>query len=76
MIAQIFVYGESLESFIVSIIVPDQENVLKWAKHKGMGNSSYDEILQNKDLKAAISKEIEDMAKEYKLNSLEKVKKF
>lgn len=32
-IAQCFVYGDSLQSYLVGIIVPDQEYLLRWAKN-------------------------------------------
>lgn len=35
-LAQVFIYGDSLQSFLVAVFVPDKPNVLKWAKNNGM----------------------------------------
>jgi len=34
-IAQTFVYGDSLRSYTVAVIVPDVDNLKKWAKENG-----------------------------------------
>ena len=36
MVGQIFVDGNSLESFVVAIVVPDAESALSWAKKNGL----------------------------------------
>lgn len=35
LVAQSFVYGDSLKSFIVAVIVPDHEALEAWAKVNG-----------------------------------------
>lgn len=35
-VAQIFVFGNSLESQLVAVVVPDQENLTQWAKGEGI----------------------------------------
>jgi len=39
-VAQSFVYGDSLQSFLVAIVVPDEEILVPWAKEKGIGSKS------------------------------------
>jgi len=34
-VAQIFVHGDSIEAFVVAIVVPDEPNLLKWASAEG-----------------------------------------
>lgn len=34
-IKQAFIYGDSLQSYLVAIFVPEKPNVLKWAKEAG-----------------------------------------
>jgi len=35
-VAQIFVYGNSLQNFLVAIVVPDPEQVISWAQSQGI----------------------------------------
>jgi long-chain acyl-CoA synthetase len=70
-IAQIFVYGDSLQNFLVSIIVPDMIQVKAFADQKGLSEA---EVLASKEYKDIIMKAMEGKAKEYALNSLERIK--
>jgi len=36
-----FIHGESLQSYIVAIVVPDKEVVDKWAPANGINASDY-----------------------------------
>lgn len=36
LVANIFVYGDSLQPFLVAIVVPDVDQVAKWAKQNGV----------------------------------------
>ncbi len=71
MIAQIFVYGDSLQNFLVSIIVPDMVQVKAFADQKSISEA---EVLASKEYKDIIIKAMEAKAKEYALNSLERIK--
>ena len=35
-LTQIFVYGDSFQTYIIAIIVPNKEKVMKWAAEKGI----------------------------------------
>jgi long-chain acyl-CoA synthetase len=70
-IAQIFVYGDSLQNFLVSIIVPDMIQVKAFAEQKGLSEA---QVLAGKEYKDIIIKAMEAKAKEYALNSLERIK--
>jgi long-chain acyl-CoA synthetase len=76
LIAQIFVYGDSLESFIIAVVVPEKDHVLKWAKNQSLPVEDYEQLLQSNELKKEIIKEMDAKAKEYNLTGLEKVKKL
>lgn len=83
LIAQAFVHGNSLKNFLVAIMVPDPDNVAKWAKEKGLtgDEASLDALCApgsaaGAELKADIAQEMEKFAKEYKLFGFERVKKF
>ncbi|KFO90155.1 Long-chain-fatty-acid--CoA ligase 1 [Buceros rhinoceros silvestris] len=72
-IAQVFVHGESLQAFLVAIVVPDPETLCNWAKKKGF-ESSYEELCKNKDLKKHILEDMLRIGKESGLKSFEQVK--
>ncbi|OQS07573.1 long-chain-fatty-acid-CoA ligase [Thraustotheca clavata] len=74
-VAQIFLYGDSLQSCVVAIIVPDPEAVQAWAASKSISDgSNLDAMVKRADLKAAILSSMNEMAKEGKLNGFECVK--
>ncbi|KFQ54381.1 Long-chain-fatty-acid--CoA ligase 1 [Pelecanus crispus] len=72
-LAQVFVHGESLQSFLVAIVVPDPETLRNWAKKKGF-EGSYEELCKNKDLKKHILEDMVRIGKESGLKSFEQVK--
>ncbi|NWR63071.1 ACSL1 ligase, partial [Bucorvus abyssinicus] len=72
-IAQVFVHGESLQAFLVAIVVPDPETLGIWAKKKGF-EGSYEELCKTKDLKKHILEDMLRIGKESGLKSFEQVK--
>ncbi|XP_033985411.1 long-chain-fatty-acid--CoA ligase 1a isoform X1 [Trematomus bernacchii] len=72
-VAQIFVYGESLQACLVGIVVPDPDFLPIWMKKKGI-EGSYSELCSNKDVKSAILEDILRLGKEAGLKSFEQVK--
>ncbi|NWW54637.1 ACSL1 ligase, partial [Pedionomus torquatus] len=72
-LAQVFVHGESLQAFLVAIVVPDPETLRSWAKKKGF-DGSYEELCKNKDLKKHILEDMLRIGKESGLKSFEQVK--
>ncbi|XP_065452859.1 long-chain-fatty-acid--CoA ligase 1 isoform X3 [Chrysemys picta bellii] len=72
-VAQVFVYGESLQAFLIAIVVPDAETLSSWAKKKGF-EGSYEELCKNKDLKKYILEDMLKVGKESGLKSFEQVK--
>ncbi|XP_074807329.1 long-chain-fatty-acid--CoA ligase 1 isoform X2 [Natator depressus] len=72
-VAQVFVYGESLQAFLIAIVVPDAETLSNWAKKKGF-EGSYEELCKNKDLKKHILEDMLKVGKESGLKSFEQVK--
>ena len=76
-INQIHVHGDSLQSFLVAIIVPDFEIVKKWANSKEevkIGDSE-DEICQSQDVIKQILLSMNELATANKFNGLERIKK-
>lgn len=56
---QIFVYGDSHNSYLVAIVVPEKSEIKSWAKSNN-GVENMEELLENEDLKEAI---VEDLNK-------------
>ena len=74
-IAQIMVYGHSLQNCCVGIVVPDKEVLTKWAADNGKTMENIFET-QDDDYKKVIMAEINDLGRLRNLNSLEKPKEI
>ncbi|KAF1319452.1 Long-chain-fatty-acid-coa ligase, partial [Globisporangium splendens] len=71
-VAQIYVHGDSLQNYLVGVVVPDQEIIAKWAASQGKG---VDEIDQD-ELKKLILDDMEQVGKAAKLFRFERVQKL
>ena len=67
LVSQIFVYGDSLRSFLVAMIVAEHSGVMIWAKEHGMTDKSFEDLCKSPELKAAMK---EDFARLMKENGL------
>uniref|UniRef100_A0A8C2JSA2 Arachidonate--CoA ligase n=1 Tax=Cyprinus carpio TaxID=7962 RepID=A0A8C2JSA2_CYPCA len=72
-VSQLYVHGDSLQSCLVGIIVPDPEVLPSWAQKKGFGGC-YDELCGNKEIKKAILDDMVRLGKASGLHSFEQVK--
>ncbi|XP_041088297.1 long-chain-fatty-acid--CoA ligase 6-like isoform X1 [Polyodon spathula] len=70
---QVFVHGDSLQSHLIGIVVPDPEVFPGWAQEKGIVGS-YDELCSNQEVKEAILEDMTRLGKEAGLKSFEQVK--
>ena len=50
MIAEMFLYGDSMQSFCVSVISPNKDAILGIAKAKNI-EGSYEELCKNKEIR-------------------------
>lgn len=77
LVAQMFVYGHSLENWLVAVAVIDPETLEPWCASKDL---NFDEVKANingyPDLKADVFAQMAELHTANKLNSLEKVKKL
>ena len=73
MIAQCFIYGDSLKNSCVSIIVPEEKWVQEWAQQKGI-EGDFAALCKNAELLKEITADVTRLATENKLSSLEKPK--
>uniref|UniRef100_A0A8C1W6N2 Long-chain-fatty-acid--CoA ligase n=1 Tax=Cyprinus carpio TaxID=7962 RepID=A0A8C1W6N2_CYPCA len=72
-VSQLYVHGDSLQSCLVGIIVPDPEVLPSWAQKKGFGGC-YEELCGNKEIKKAILDDMVRLGKASGLHSFEQVK--
>ena len=69
----IFVVGEN-QKFAAALIVPDFEHLRTWCRKNGFTYSTDTEMIQNKEVKSQIKKEIDRLNKHF--GDFEQIKKF
>lgn len=82
LIAQCFVHGDSLQSYLVAVVVPDEEPVRTWAAQRANGDNSdpclatasMEQLCQDSQLHQAILQQIQEVSKEAKLQGFETVR--
>ncbi|XP_060736644.1 long-chain-fatty-acid--CoA ligase 6 isoform X1 [Tachysurus vachellii] len=72
-VLQVFVHGDSLQSYLIGIVVPDPEVFVNWVKERGIVGS-YEELCQNPDVKKAVLEDMTAVGKKAGLKSFEQVK--
>jgi long-chain acyl-CoA synthetase len=75
-IAQMFLYGDSLRSACVAVVIPDEEVLVKWATDNGRGNVSFDDLCLDEDVKRMIFDDLQSVGRKDGLNSLEIVREY
>eukprot|EP00931_Biecheleriopsis_adriatica_P038483 TRINITY_DN22034_c0_g1_i1.p1 TRINITY_DN22034_c0_g1~~TRINITY_DN22034_c0_g1_i1.p1 ORF type:complete len:680 (+),score=143.70 TRINITY_DN22034_c0_g1_i1:55-2094(+) len=73
LVMQNFVYGDSLKTELVAIVVPDQEQAMAWAKQKGLQKSLPD-LCRDESFQKAVLGALEQLARKAKLAGFEVVK--
>ncbi|KAI3382006.1 hypothetical protein SNEBB_002217 [Seison nebaliae] len=80
LIAQVFVYGTSLQSYLVGLIFPDFEALPQWMKDKGgkfgYSESKKDKIFATDEFQKFLVDDMTTMAKQAGLNTFETIKRF
>ncbi|MEE6486882.1 hypothetical protein FKM82_014721 [Ascaphus truei] len=72
-VAQVFVHGDSLQSCLVGVVIPDPEVLPELAAKLGQ-KGSYEELCKNPAVKKAIIADMVKLGKQAGLNSFEQVK--
>ncbi|XP_041317184.1 long-chain-fatty-acid--CoA ligase 5 isoform X1 [Pyrgilauda ruficollis] len=72
-VAQVFVHGESLRSYLIGIVVPDAEMLPEFAAKLGV-KGSFEELCKNPAVKKAILDDMIRLGREAGLKSFEQVK--
>ena len=73
LVAQMFVFGDSLKPALVAIVVPDKEVFEKWAKEQSFPGE-YKEQVSNQTVVASFFKEINSFARSSDLKGFECVR--
>lgn len=73
-VAQSFVHGDGLEANLVGIVVPDEEELLAWAKKTKFEFKDYNELVSNPKIKTMILEDMLQIGKEAQLKGFEQVK--
>ncbi|XP_062905467.1 long-chain-fatty-acid--CoA ligase 1-like isoform X2 [Mobula hypostoma] len=72
-VAQVFVHGDSLQAFLVGIVIPDPEVLTDWALKRNI-KGSFEDLCKNEALKDAILVNLLTIGKEAGLKTFEQVK--
>ena len=76
LVGQTFVHGDSFQTYLVAIVVPDEEPVRAWAKEKipNAANAPFAELCKNEKLHQEILSEVKRVSKLNGLHGFETVK--
>ncbi|KAG0293702.1 Long chain acyl-CoA synthetase 7 peroxisomal [Linnemannia gamsii] len=74
LVAQIFVYGHSLQATLVGVVVPDADTLKLWANENKLGNKSYEELCAEPLVRTTLQKELAVFGKESDLKGFEILK--
>nr|CCA16850.1 longchainfattyacidCoA ligase putative [Albugo laibachii Nc14] len=79
-VAQVFIYGDSLQSSLVAIVVPDPESAENWAVSKGItfgkDANCVMKLVQNPEFLKTVLADLEELAKQARLNKFEWAKRI
>ncbi|CAF0748103.1 unnamed protein product [Brachionus calyciflorus] len=72
-VAQVFIYGNSLKSSLVSIIVPEETVVYEWAKQNNV-EANFIDLCKNSELKKTIIQDVSQIGKAGGLKGFEQAR--
>ncbi|KAG0006567.1 hypothetical protein BGZ65_006565 [Modicella reniformis] len=73
-VAQVFVYGHSLEASLVGVVVPDAEMLKLWANENGLGDKSFEELCAQPLVRTTLLGELGAFGRENDLKGFEILK--
>ena len=74
LVAQAFVYGDSLQATLVGVVVPDEDVIKMWASENGLGGKSFAELCKDESVKKHFLKTLVDYGKKDGLKGFENIK--
>ncbi|CAD5221891.1 unnamed protein product [Bursaphelenchus xylophilus] len=75
-VQQAYVDGDSLEPYLVAVIVPEAKELIKWYKAQTGEDKSLKEICEDQKVVDHVFEQVIEIGKKNKLNSIEQVKKI
>jgi len=77
-VGNIFVHGNSDETYLVAVVYPDPEVLERWAIQNGLRSitNNLEALIKEPGVKSVIEKDMERIVTEEQLQGFEKVKKF
>jgi len=76
LVGQVFVYGDSLHSMLVAIVVPDPDTLKAWAKKNGHEGKALKDLAALPDVKKLLKEQMAAEAKSSKLQSFENAREI
>ncbi|GBC09115.1 hypothetical protein RclHR1_08610002 [Rhizophagus clarus] len=74
LLAQLFIYGDPLRSYLVGIVVPNPELFVPWANELLGGTYEFEELVKNKKVRDALLDSLNQVGIKYGLNGFEQLK--
>lgn len=75
LIGQAFIYGDSKQSQLVSVVVPDKEAMMRWvAKQSKYASMTLEEICKSDEVKKVLLKDFSAFGKENNLKGFEQIR--
>jgi len=78
LVGNIFVHGDSDQTYLVAIVYPDPEVLKPWARQNGLAHlaDNFPKLCQDPKVRNAIKEDMERISTREKLTGFEKVKRF
>eukprot|EP00029_Vermamoeba_vermiformis_P011063 TRINITY_DN598_c0_g1_i1.p1 TRINITY_DN598_c0_g1~~TRINITY_DN598_c0_g1_i1.p1 ORF type:complete len:659 (+),score=220.18 TRINITY_DN598_c0_g1_i1:19-1995(+) len=73
-VLQSYVYGDSLKSYLVAVVVPNLENLIPWARQHGINDTKLEDFCNNPRVKKLILQDLHALAITEKLKGFEIIK--
>lgn len=74
-VAEIYVYGDSLKSCLIAVVVPDGPGLLALCGSKGITGEDLDVLCDQEDVRKAVVEDLKNCAVDNKLFGFEQIKK-
>ena len=68
MLAQLYIYEDSLKSYLIGIVVPNPETFIPWANELLGEKYEFEELVKNKQICNALLESINQVGIKYGLN--------
>ncbi|KAJ3335626.1 hypothetical protein HDU91_002097, partial [Kappamyces sp. JEL0680] len=73
-VSQVFIYGDSLQAFVVGIVVINEGTFVDWCSAKGFSGGTASELCAKREVRAAVQKSLDTFGREHGLQGFENTK--